>query len=65
MKVSVDLTKCTGHARCWAADPELFTLDDAGHSDIGVGRVVPDGGEELARRAVRDCPEDALTFVES
>lgn len=64
MKVGVDLEKCQGHARCWATDPELFTLDDEGISDIGPAKHVPVGLEQVARDAVLSCPEDALTIIE-
>lgn len=64
MKVSVDNDRCTGHARCHHIAPEIFTLDDVGYSDIGTGRPVPPGQEELARQAVLSCPERALTIDE-
>ncbi|MGH9112821.1 MAG: ferredoxin [Acidimicrobiales bacterium] len=60
MRVSVDNERCTGHARCWATAPEVFTIDDDGHSDIGVGREVPARMEDKARLGVASCPERAL-----
>lgn len=62
MKVSVDNDRCTGHARCHAVAPDVFTLDDVGYSDIGRGRPVPPEQEGLARQAVLSCPERALTI---
>src|SRR4051812_4672718 len=59
MKVSVDLSKCHGHARCWATAPDLFGLDEDGQSSIGRDMVVPAGAEERATAAVLSCPEDA------
>ena len=32
MKVSIDLDKCCGHARCYAIDSELFQLDESGYA---------------------------------
>lgn len=32
MKVSIDLNKCTGHARCYAVDPEIFQLNESGYA---------------------------------
>jgi ferredoxin len=60
MRVGVDSNLCSGHARCWALAPEIFTLDDEGYSDIATDREVPPGMEEEARRGVRACPERAL-----
>lgn len=60
MRVSVDNDLCSGHARCWAVAPDIFTIDDDGYSNIGVGREVPPGHEDEARRGVAACPERAL-----
>jgi ferredoxin len=62
MRVSVDNDLCTGHARCWAIAPEVFTIDDSGYSDIGTGKEVPPGLEDKASEGVRSCPERALTI---
>ena len=32
MKAIVDLSRCSGHARCYGVDPELFQLDDIGYA---------------------------------
>lgn len=32
MKVSIDLGKCSGHARCYDVDAELFRLDESGYA---------------------------------
>jgi len=64
MRVSVNLEQCQGHARCWATAPEVFTLDDEGKSDIGIGRLVPGDMEDAARQAVMSCPENALTILD-
>jgi ferredoxin len=58
--VSVDQTRCSGHARCNDVAPDFYTLDDDGYSDIGAGRVVPSGAEAQAVRGVEACPERAL-----
>jgi ferredoxin len=59
MKVKVLEGKCQGHGRCYAIAPEIFSADDEGYVVPG-DLVVPPGGEELAERAVRACPERAL-----
>jgi ferredoxin len=62
MHVSVDNDKCTGHARCFATSPAIFTLDDVGFSNIGKGKLVPEGHEQEAIDGVNACPEGALTI---
>jgi ferredoxin len=59
MKVWVDNSKCMGHAQCYAVDPELFPIDDAGYSCLQLHAVKPED-EELTRRGVEACPERAL-----
>jgi ferredoxin len=61
VKVSIDLDKCCGHARCYTIDSEVFQLDESGyalHSDIDI----PPGAEEKARLAVTQCPERAISL---
>jgi ferredoxin len=60
MRVSVDNERCTGHARCWALAPDVFTIDDDGYSNIGTGKEVPPGLEGAAQLGVDSCPERAL-----
>lgn len=61
MKAAVDSELCQGHARCWAFCPEVFSLDDEGHSHVPVADVPPEL-EEKAREAARNCPERAITL---
>jgi ferredoxin len=60
MKVTVDPDRCQGHARCWALCPEVFSLDEEGHSVVSVGEV-PAELEEQVSRAAANCPERAIT----
>jgi ferredoxin len=63
MKIVANHKLCAGHARCAAAAPEVFGLDDDGY--IGFAeKDVPPGLEQPARRGVRACPERALTLVD-
>lgn len=59
MDVSIDLDKCAGHARCFAASPELFDLDDDGYA-LNAEVRVPEGAEDQAREAIAACPERAI-----
>jgi ferredoxin len=61
MRVRVDKNLCTGHARCYSIDPELFELDDVGYSVVD-SEEVPPGSEERARQAVLNCPEHAISL---
>ncbi|MGV0045057.1 ferredoxin [Mycobacterium colombiense] len=59
MKVSVDNSKCMGHAQCYAINPDLFPIDDAGYSNLEPYEVQPDQ-VQLVREGVAACPERAL-----
>lgn len=64
MRVIVDDEKCQGHGRCYSLAPELFEPDDLGQSRTLSGGVVAPGQEELARKAVLNCPESAISITE-
>jgi ferredoxin len=64
MKVRVDRGRCQGHGRCYALAPQLFEPDELGDStEVGDGNV-PDELMRLARLAVDNCPERAITIEE-
>jgi ferredoxin len=64
MRVRVDSNKCQGHTLCNRVAPELFRLrEEDGHSEA-IGEAVPQGMEEKARKAVRGCPEQAISIEE-
>jgi ferredoxin len=60
VKVAVDAGLCQGHARCWDICPEVFSLDDEGHSYVVVADVPPEL-EAKVRQAAANCPERAIT----
>jgi ferredoxin len=62
MKVAVDADRCEGHARCWQICPEVFSLNEEGHSYVTVNEVPPEL-EESARQAADNCPERAITVT--
>ncbi len=64
MKIRVDDTKCTGHARCYGLAPELFSVDDYGLSSVVGDGTVPPELEDKARLAIANCPEYAIEEVE-
>jgi ferredoxin len=60
MRIRVIEEKCTGHSRCYALAPELFSVDDYGLSSaVGDGSVPPEL-EAKARLAIANCPEYAI-----
>ena len=61
MKVSIDLGKCCGHARCNAIDSENFQLDESGYA-LRSDFEIPPAAQEKARLAVTSCPERAITL---
>lgn len=61
MKISIDTTKCSGHARCAAAAPDVFELDDSGYV-LPFNGEVPSHAEEAARDGALACPERAITL---
>jgi len=63
MRIHVDRSKCSGHALCAAAAPDLYTLDDDGYSTVDE-LDVPAGMEEAARRGMLTCPERAITVID-
>jgi ferredoxin len=61
VKVAVDADLCQGHARCWDICPEVFSLDDEGHSYVAVADVPPEL-EAKVRQSAANCPERAITI---
>jgi ferredoxin len=65
MRVSIDSSRCEGHAKCVMDCPEVFDFDDQ-----GFGFVKPDVDEvadehrEAVLRAVAGCPEFAISVHE-
>ena len=65
MKVHVITEKCQGHGRCYTLAPQLLDSDDEGFVTVkGSSLEVPPELAEAARRAMRSCPEDAITLTE-
>jgi ferredoxin len=67
MRVEIDAEMCQGHGRCAVVCPELFDTDDSGYGFVRP--EVPDALTadlvSLARQAVLNCPERAITLIES
>lgn len=63
MKVRLERSKCSGHAQCYAIEPDLFPIDDDGYSILEEHTVDP-GDEQITRAGVAACPEVALIIDE-
>jgi ferredoxin len=63
MKIRIDKAACAGNARCAAAAPELFPLDENGYIAVAEINVLP-GQEELARLGASVCPERIILIEE-
>lgn len=59
-RVSVDASRCQGHARCLAFAPEIFASDDDGNSYVPEDRAVLAELGQSVRRAIANCPEGAI-----
>ncbi|HVW41754.1 MAG TPA: ferredoxin [Amycolatopsis sp.] len=65
MKLTVDGSLCTGHGRCYALAPEVFSPDEEGYSAVRDAPFeVADAHAAVARHAAASCPEGAISVAE-
>ena len=64
MKVSIDPDRCQGHGRCFSLAPALFDSDELGNGFVIGDGVVAPADADLARLAVANCPEQAVSIEE-
>lgn len=64
MKIEVDLDLCQGHAMCQLEAPEVFEVPKRG-TVVVLDASPPAQLRGQVERAVRECPTQALTIVES
>ena len=60
VRISVDRERCTGHALCHAAGPNVYLLDELGFNVTPPGEVPAELADEAVRGAL-SCPESAIT----
>ncbi|MGV0724061.1 ferredoxin [Mycolicibacterium elephantis] len=60
MMVKVDLNRCHGHGLCLIHAPEIFDMNDEGRSYVKAACIDGELAEQV-RRAVENCPEQALS----
>jgi ferredoxin len=63
-KVVVDFELCEANAVCMGIIPEVFDLDEQDYLHLLTDEVTPEN-EERIRQAVRQCPRQAISIVES
>ena len=61
LKIEHDADACVGHGRCYLLAPDVFDEDEQGHCVVKQV-VVHAELEKQARRAVENCPEDAISL---
>ncbi len=64
MRVQLDRERCQGHGRCYVLAAAVFESDDDGYGLV-VSADVPPELHEAARKGAGNCPEDAITIIES
>jgi len=62
MKIVIDPGACSGNGRCYSLVPELFTDDERGYGQVLGDGTISDDQREAAERAVRACPESAISI---
>jgi ferredoxin len=62
MKISIDISRCAGHGRCYALAPNLIDADDEGRG-VADGAVVASEFQAQARDAAANCPESAVAIT--
>jgi ferredoxin len=61
VRIKLDRTLCDGFGKCAEHAPTVFSLDEWGYASLAAGPEVPAGRELAVRRALLDCPVDAIT----
>lgn len=62
MRIKVNASLCTGHARCLAVAPNVYKLNEDGYNEMPETEV-PSNLQEEARRGARACPERAIALI--
>ena len=57
----IDRARCQGHGRCALLAPDVFDVDDSGHSVLLVDDVPADMLADV-EEAISTCPERALSL---
>jgi ferredoxin len=63
VKIRVDDAVCEGYGTCAVHAPDLFVLDEWGYASVAGDGSVPAELEDNAKRAIADCPMNAIHEV--
>ena len=63
VRISVDQSKCAGHARCFATGAEVYPIDDDGYTALDGVVEIDDELAGLARLGAAACPERAIALL--
>lgn len=63
MKLHLNKDRCSGHAQCELAAPQLIALNEEGYASVP-DDPIPAELMDTARAAVSNCPERALTLTD-
>jgi ferredoxin len=63
MKIIVNREACSGHGRCHAVAPEVYTLDDDGYNAADGEFEVAEHLHAAARLGADNCPERCITII--
>lgn len=63
MKITVDRSRCQGHAMCHAVAPSVYPIDDEGYVAIEVADV-DEADRSLAILGIETCPERAISAAD-
>jgi ferredoxin len=61
LQVSIDETRCQGHALCLERSPENFEFDDVEGRAYVIEPTVAPSSADAVRQAMANCPERAIT----
>ena len=64
LRVLIDQGRCLGNARCVAAAPDVFDVDDDCNAVLLVDGEIPDEHAHEVDLAIRSCPTGALSLAE-
>jgi ferredoxin len=62
LRVVIDGDRCLGNARCVAAAPMVFDVDDDGNSMLIIDGDIPDEHAAKVDLAIRSCPTGAISL---
>lgn len=61
IRVALDRSRCQGHGRCYDAAPGILEPDEEGYAVL-TSAEVDEAQRDAVTRAVRGCPERALSL---